>query len=186
MAVKTLPTIKVSGGDYAKVAQRLKEFRENNPHGKHESAYIVTDSGSVVFTVWLWRDKADLLDLMKSGITDKEILRSSADANGTAKSSSGSKDKAFEKLESIALGRALANLGYLASGESASLEEMEELEKYKTSKAKDEAKDKLNKAKTLEELKAAFLSVGTMMADPEVVALKDKRKAELDENTKVR
>lgn len=182
---KRLSTIKVSGGDYAKVASRLKEFREENPRSKHESAYTVDDHDNVVFTVWLWRDKTDLLDLMKSGITDGEILRSSADANGTAKNNTSKKDKDFEKLESIALGRALANLGYLASGEIASLEEMQEFEKYQTEKIaaeKEAAIDKLSSAKTIEALKEAFMSLGELMADSDVVAAKDKAKEKLNAN----
>ena len=181
---KSLPTIKVSGGDYAKVAARLKEFKEDNAHSKQESAYIVTESGQVVFTVWLWKDKADLIDLMKCGVTDREVLRSSADANGTAKSGTA-KDKDFEKLETIALGRALANLGYLASGEIASYEEMEDFEQYKVDKINEQIRDaveSLQTANTISELKTTFTGLGKLMAVPEIIAAKDERKAILNES----
>lgn len=46
----------------------------------------------------------------------------------------GTKDKDFEKLETIAVGRALATLGYMASGEIASSEEMEEFMDYQQEK----------------------------------------------------
>lgn len=144
-------TTKIGGGaDYAKVADRLKLFRQDHANSKQESAYEVDVDGTIVFTVWLWKDKKDLLDLMKAGIIDKDALRSSADANGNAKSNGrivkeGSNAKAgekeFEKLESVALGRALAMLGYLASGEIASSEEMEQFEEYKETKAREEAEE---------------------------------------------
>lgn len=183
-------TTKIGGGaDYAKVAERLKLFRSEFAHSKHESAYEVDVDGSIVFTVWLWKDKTELLDLMKAGITDKDALRASADANGNAKSNQALataagkpvKEKEFEKLESIALGRALANLGYLASGEIASFEEMEEFERYKQQQREEEVKDAiqaLNDAQSMDELKKAFVATG-MMENPLVVAAKDKRKSEL-------
>lgn len=185
-------TTKIGGGaDYAKVAERLKLFRSEWPRSKQESAYEVDVDGTTVFTVWLWKDKTDLIEIMKSGVVDKEVLRSSADANGTAKSSQAiaasngtaraAKEKEFEKLESIALGRALANLGYLASGEIASFEEMEEFEKFQQQKREDEVKEavaSLEAAKSMDELKKAFVATG-MMENPLVVAAKDKRKSEL-------
>jgi hypothetical protein len=126
-------TMTLSGNEYAKVAERLRLFRNDFPHSKTETAYEVDVDKTVVFTVWIWKEKADLLELMKNGVTDKEILRSSADANGTSKSKGeiGSKDKDFEKLETVALGRALGMLGYLASGEVASFEEQQEFEKFR-------------------------------------------------------
>lgn len=183
-------TTKIGGGaDYAKVAERLKLFRSDHGKSKHESAYDVDVDGSIVFTVWLWKDKTDLIDLMKAGVTDQAVLRSSADANGTAKSNgaiptdgnSKAKEKDFEKLESIALGRALANMGYLASGEIASFEEMEEFERFKEQQREAEVADAielLKAAKTMDELKKAFVATN-MMENPLVVAAKDKRKSEL-------
>ncbi len=187
-------TMQLSGNAYAKVAERLKLFREDNPRAKTESAYETDVDGTIVFTVWLWREKADLLELMKSGVVDKEVLRSSADANGTAKSSTPlakdattatrvAKTKEFEKLESVALGRALAMLGYLASGEIASSEEMEEFENFRAQQRNDAiqaAIETLNAAKTMDELKKAFIAT-RMMAIPEVIEAKDKRKAELSQ-----
>ena len=188
-------TVKLSGNaDYAKVAERLKLFRQDNPRSKQESAYEVDVDGTIVFTAWLWKDKSELIELMKAGVNDKDILRTSADANGTAKSNVAiargnnrvSKEKEFEKVESIALGRALANLGYLASGEIASSEEMEEFEKYKvtqTAEKVEKAVKELMATKTLDALKAKFLSLGPLMAEPEIIATKDKRKKELSNVT---
>jgi hypothetical protein len=174
-------TTKIGTADYAKVAERLKLFRSEFGHSKHESAYEVDVDGSLVFTVWLWKEKTELLELMKAGVTDKEVLRSSADANGNARGQVGGKEKDFEKLESIALGRALANLGYLASGEIASFEEMEEFERFQEQKRLEELQDaiqSLETAETLDELKKRFVAT-KMMEVPEIVAAKDKRKSEL-------
>jgi len=182
-------TTKIGGGaDYAKVADRLKLFREDHVRAKTESAYEIDVDGTVVFTVWLWKDKNDLLELMKSGVTDKEVLRSSADANGTAKSDQKLtadnrpvKEKQFEKLESVALGRALAMLGYLASGEIASVEEMEEFERFRAEQRQNELRaaiESLETAPTMDELKKRFVAT-KMMEVPEIVAAKDKRKSEL-------
>lgn len=192
-------TMQLSGNEYAKVAERLRLFRNDWPKSKQESAYEIDVDGTIVFTVWLWKDKNDLLDLMKAGVIDKDALRSSADANGNAKSSGAivadpnasqatrvAKTKEFEKLESVALGRALAMLGYLASGEIASFEEMEEFEAFRKdqqAQAIQEAIESLNAAKTMDDLKKAFVAT-KMMEVPEVVAAKDKRKSELAKGAK--
>lgn len=184
IVMNKVKTMQLNGrSEYAKVADRLKLFREENPRGKQESSYEVISDGSLVFTVWLWKSKDDLMELMKSGITDKDTLRSSADANGTAQGKiDAKKEKDFEKLESIALGRALANLGYLASGEIASSEEMARFLEYQDEKKQD-AIAMLKSAKTIAELKELFMSLGSLISDKDVVVAKDKRKAELNENS---
>lgn len=180
---RKVKTGKLGDRDYAFVPDRLKQFRSDFPHSKVETAYEFEPDKTVTFTVWVWKEKQDLLDLMKNGVTDKEILRSSADSNGTAKSKGeiGVKDKDFEKLETVALGRALAILGYLMSGEIASFEEMEEYEKFRAQQAEEAVRDaveSLNGAKTMDELKKAFVAT-KMMENPIIVAAKDKRKSEL-------
>jgi hypothetical protein len=165
-------TMQLSGNDYAKVAERLKLFRTDWPHSKHESAYEYDVDGSATFTVWLWKEKDELLELIKAGITDKDTLRSSADANGNAKGQVGEKQKDFEKLESIALGRALANLGYLASGEIASFEEMEEYEKFREqqqAEAVQEVLAAIGKTTSNLELNKLLKEHSFALKDPEVV-----------------
>lgn len=187
MAIRKATTTTISGGaDYAKVAERLRLFREQHPHGKQESAYEVDVDGSVVFTVWLWKDKSDLIELLKSGVTDREALRASADANGNAKGSLNGKEKDFEKLETIALGRALGMLGFSASGEIASSEEMEEFEKYQRLQhleSIEQALMAMELSTTLDELKEAFRA-SKLMQDPTVIAAKDKLKAKLTKEAK--
>jgi hypothetical protein len=182
MADKRAATMELSGNSYAKVAERIKLFREDWKDGKIETDHTTNEDGSVEYSAWIWKNKTDLLDLMKAGITDKETLRSSADADGNSKGEVGKKVKDFEKLQTIAVGRALANLGYLGSGDVASFEEMEEFTKYQKQQ-KDEAIrqaiDTLKGAKTLDELKECFLGLGTMGSTKEVWEAKEEKKKEL-------
>lgn len=181
MAEKRASTMQLSGNDYAKVAERIKLFREDWKDGKIETDHTTNEDGSVEYSAWIWKNKTDLLELMKAGITDKETLRSSADADGNSKGEVGKKVKDFEKLQTIAVGRALANLGYLGSGDVASFEEMEEFSKYQDAQKAEAIKqaiETLQGTKTLEELKQAFIATG-MMNNPIVVAAKDECKAKL-------
>lgn len=182
MADKRASTMQLSGNDYAKVAERIKLFREDWKDGKIETDHITNDDGTVEFYAWIWKDKTDLIELMKAGITDKATLRSSADADGNSKGETGKKVKDFEKLQTIAIGRALANLGYLGSGEVASFEEMEEFNKYQDEKRTEAIKaaiETLQGAKSLDELKTCFLSLGALGAAKEVFEAKEAKKKEL-------
>lgn len=114
--------------DYAKVADRLKEFRQENPRSKTATQYKILDDGTVIFKAYVWKDKTDFIEILK--VSGAEAAMMSADADGTAKSGDDG-EKSFEKLETIALGRALALLGYAGTGEIASTEEMERYEDWK-------------------------------------------------------
>lgn len=201
MAERKAQTTTIGGGAiYAKVAERLKLFREDNPKGKQESAYEVDVDGTIVFTVWLWKDKSDLLELMKAGIIDKDALRASADANGNAKSggkivregsttNAKAGEKEFEKLESVALGRALAMLGYLASGEIASSEEMEEFEKFKEDQARKEAEDfikAVNKTTGNKELNTLLSKNPAMLKNRLVIEASKVKQQEFTEADKIK
>jgi len=117
--MKKINTVKIQGGaQYAKVSDRLKEFRSENPRASITTTPIPQDSGMVLFKAYILKDKAD---------------EHSADATGHAlQIKAGTKD--FEKLETVAVGRALALLGYGADGEIASSEEMEEFERFQDEK----------------------------------------------------
>ena len=105
-------TINLKGNDYATVPQRLKQFRQDNPRSIVETKPEFMPDGTVVFSARIVKDKAD---------------ESSAEATGHSYGKLG-ESKAFEKLETIATGRALALLGYLNNGQVATTEEMEEVE----------------------------------------------------------
>lgn len=127
-------TINLKGNDYATVPQRLKQFRQDNPRSIVETKPEFMPDGTVVFSARIVRDKAD---------------ESSAEATGHSYGKLG-QDKAFEKLETIATGRALALLGYLNNGQVATTEEMEEFESYKAEQF-ESVMDEIKKAKKREE-----------------------------------
>lgn len=174
-------TMQLSGNAYAKVAERLKLFREDWKNSKSETSHTYMEDGSVEFKAWLWKDKSEYIDLVKSGVTDKEILRSTADADGDAKGAVGTKVKDFEKLQTIAMGRALANLGYLASGEIASFEEMEEFWKYKETLREDEiseAVERIKATKNNEELNKLLPAIGGVLKFQAVIEAGKAKRAE--------
>lgn len=158
-------TIDLKGKQYAEVKERIKEFRADNPRGSIETTPEFMPDGQIHFKAYILKDKAEA---------------SSADATGH--SFGGNKgEKAFEKLETIAVGRALALLGYSADGEIASSEEMEEFEEYQSEKQMSELlemKERLEDCKTEDELKAAWLTLSPE-GKAEFNDLKDELKLKL-------
>ena len=151
--------------NFAKVADRLNEFREANPRGMIKTSYEFIDK-NLVFTTYILKDKKD---------------KNSADSTGHAMAIFDGSEKQFEKLETISVGRALALLGYSAGGEIASSEEMEEFNEYKEDKLREariEAIFNIESSKTIDELRKNFMNSG-MMFDEEVIAAKDKMKEKL-------
>lgn len=118
----SVQTINLKGNQYATVPQRLKEFRETHPRSLIETKPTFQEDGTVVFSARIVKDKAD---------------ESSAEATGHSYGKMD-KEKAFERLETVATGRALALLGYLNNGQIATGEEMEEFEQYKLDQVIDE------------------------------------------------
>ena len=180
-------TTKISGGaDYAKVADRLKVFWEENPNGKIDSERENLPDGKIRFIARVWRDKTEILKLAQSGTT-AEVIKMTANATASADAVKKG-DKENEKLETVAVGRALAMLGYLASGEVASREEMERFEDYKAQQrqeAIEAACDKLAEAKTMDDLKLIFVGLDpNVRNDKSVIAKKDERKDQLTKKEK--
>ena len=162
MATKRTKTVDLKGKQYAQVKDRLQEFRKANPHAKIETTPAIQDDGSILFKAYILTNKAD---------------PNSADATGHALGNS--KDvKSFEKLETIAVGRALALLGYASDGEIASSEEMEEFLAQKEEKHKEmilDATEKLTSTKTLAQLKKVWASL-PVEAKTELEKLKEDLK----------
>lgn len=126
---KKLNTIKVSGGgEYAKVAERLKEFHKTYKNGKIETSYNLTEA-MICFKTIITPD----VERPERFFTGHSLGKIAG-------------VKAFEKLETISAGRALAFLGLLADGEIASADEMEEYIEETNSKEAD-------RLETIEELK---------------------------------
>lgn len=120
----TIETIKYQGKDYATVPARLKAFRQENPRAAITTEPRFLEDGSVLFQAKITQDQKD---------------EYSATATGSAMYSAAeiAKPKAFEKLETISIGRALAVLGYLNNGDVATTEEMAEFEQFKLNKVED-------------------------------------------------
>lgn len=127
-----LATIKVQGGEYATVPVRLQAFREANPRADISTEHTFTEDGSVVFKATIIQDRADDTSPKATGTSFGRMTGA----------------KAFEKQETIAVGRALSNLGYLNNGMIATTEEMEEFESYRADKILTE----IENAETREEL----------------------------------
>ena len=170
--------------NYAKVADRLNEFRSANPRSKISVKFSYNEKGDLTHHAYIWKDKTDFYDLLKSQVNAKDALES-ADAEGSSLmyADKVKQEKGFEKNETIAIGRALAILGYAGSGEIASSEEMEEFEDFKKQKienAKDEAIEKLAKAKDMKALQETWISLTSeQKLNKEVQAKKDAMKEEL-------
>lgn len=188
--MKQVKTTKIKGNvDYAKVADRLIEFRSQNPRSKISVKYSYDENGNLTHTARIWKDKAEFYELMKHGVS-ADVINESADAEASAFmfAEQLKKEKGFEKNETIAIGRALATLGYAVSGEIASSEEMEEFEDWQNQKKEDErAKvlESISNAKSIDELLAIWKSLTKeQQLDKEIAARKDAKKGELSEGSK--
>lgn len=119
--------IRFGDKDYATVPDRLKEFRQKNPRADVITEPIFQADGSLIFKATIISDRSD---------------DNSARATGHARYESKelAKPKAFEKLETVSTGRALAMLGYLNDGQIATSEEMLEFEEYKIGQAIEQVK----------------------------------------------
>lgn len=155
-------TITLQGKEYAQVKDRLKQFRTDCPNGLIETSPIMQEDGQILF-------KARILK-------DKEIP-SSAEATGHALGPNKGV-KAFEKLETIAVGRALGLLGYASDGEIASSEEMEDFLEYQKDQKIEmilACTEKITNTKNLEELKTVWAEI-PVEAKEELAKLKEEMK----------
>ena len=157
-----IKTISLQGKDYAQVKDRMNEFREANPRGLIETTPTIMPDGSIMFKARVLKDKAD---------------ETSAESTGHALGANKG-TKAFEKLETIAVGRALALLGYGSDGAIASSDEMEEFEQFIIDK-KVKALEDMKSCKNLAELKDFFTSLGNLCTDKEIIKAKDDLKLKL-------
>lgn len=137
--MKKVETINLKGKDYATVPSRIKLFREECPNGLIETTPDMRSDDVVVFKARVLKDKSNSASGESTGHSIGKI-------DG---------DKAFEKLETIAIGRALAILGYMASGDVASSEEMERFNEFQA-EAMEKHREEIEKTKTIEELKAYY------------------------------
>lgn len=158
--VKRLKTIKLNGNiDYAKVSARVAEFHRIYTNNSIVTEYDFKD-GWVIF-------KATVIPDVKN---DTRVFKGTSLGKVEAV-------KAFEKLETIAVGRALAFAGLLSDGEIASSEEMIKYEESPVVVDELGSIAKLNDCETLEELQKAWQALSPEeRANPLVLAAKNRIK----------
>lgn len=101
-----LPTISLKGKDYVQVKDRLAYFNEHYPNGQITTEVINTSTNMVTFKVTI-----------KPDVTKERLF--TAHSFGTV-----DEVKAFEKLETVAVGRCLALMGIGIIESVASADEM--------------------------------------------------------------
>ncbi len=107
MAERKTDTIDIGKGiQYAKVAARSAEFHKDNDQCSIETTCEFKD-GFVLFSA--------------------KVTTAKGTFTGHSMDKVGGRQKQFEKQETIAVGRALAFAGYLASGDIACAEEMDDI-----------------------------------------------------------
>jgi hypothetical protein len=97
---------------YATVAERIALFYESHPNGRIQTELINRDETSVTFKALVFRGEGDTVPAATGWATERE---GDGDINTVA---------CLENTETSAIGRALANLGFTASRERPSVEEM--------------------------------------------------------------
>ena len=169
--MKKTATIDLKGKAYAQVKDRIKEFRADCPNGLVETSFTLSDT-SLVFKARILKDKANPASAEAIGHSFKELKKVSE------------AEKQFEKQETIAVGRALALLGYASDGEIASSEEMEEFQEYQNEKKTEaimEVTEAIGNCQSVDELKTLWASLSGEMKVHVKVA-QEAKKLQLNEN----
>jgi len=152
---------------YAKVPARVAEFHKGNKNGKIDTSYELKD-----------------MQLIFRAVVTPNCDKPERTFTGTSFGKLAN-DKSLEKLETVAVGRALAFAGYLADGEIASAEEMERHEEQKVTDVSDEDliayTEKLESAKDLKELQT-FWSNLPIEVKQKLDGVKEDMKAKLKTN----
>lgn len=173
--MKKIATINLSGKNYAQVKDRIKEFRTDCPNGLIETTPTVSDT-QIIFKARILKDKSNPASAEATGHSMGEI--------GAKDKKGNSIEKIFEKQESIAVGRALALLGYASDGEIASSEEMEEFFEYQEERKAEaimEVTEQIGNCQSLEELKTLWASLSGEMKVL-VKTAQEAKKLQLNEN----
>jgi hypothetical protein len=165
-------SMKFGDKDYAFVPDRIKQFREENAHGDIDTVPTWMPDGGLMFKATIVRDRSDPSSARATG-------------NATYTAEEMKKAKAFEKLETISVGRALANIGYLNDGQVATTEELQELAEFKEQQRLElqgqkiqETIDSFASINDLTELRTVFARSG-VMNEPAVVEAAKTRSAEI-------
>jgi hypothetical protein len=98
---------------YATVAERIELFYERYPQGRINTELVSRADGAITFKAVVYRDPSDTTPAATGWASERE---GDSDINTVA---------CLENTETSAVGRALANLGFVASAKRPSREEME-------------------------------------------------------------
>lgn len=160
-------TISLQGKNYVQVAERIRAIHQERKDGFDiVTSYVVTDAGNIVFTATL------SVDAKNGGGRIRTFTGHALGKLGGA--------KAFEKLETVAVGRALAFAGYHGDGDIASADEMETFEKEIDYEKIEAAQIALEDAKTIDQLAEVYKKMPKeIKGNKAIIEYKDKRKKEL-------
>lgn len=157
------------GNEYAQVKERLKTFRSDCPNALIETTPTISET-HIIFKARILKDKSDPSSAEATGHSYGEVSKN--------------KEKVFEKQETIAVGRALALLGYAGDGEIASSEEMEEFLEYQEEQkreALESYRERLESVTSLEELKSVWATIPAEGGfQVELATLKNELKAKYE------
>src|SRR5689334_8018049 len=98
---------------YATVAERIELFYERYPQGRINTELVSRADGTITFKAVVYREPSDNTPAATGWASERE---GDSDINTIA---------CLENTETSAVGRALANLGFIASSKRPSREEME-------------------------------------------------------------
>lgn len=112
--------LRLAGGEYAPVAARIALFHARYPDGRVITELISNTEREVVFKAEVFRTANDPVAAATGWASERF---GDGDVNSVA---------CLENTETSAIGRALANLGFLASVQRPSLEEMEKAQRARS------------------------------------------------------
>lgn len=174
MATK-VETIDLKGSKYAQVKERIKAFHTDNKNTRIRTKCEFKE-GFALFEA--------RVDIFTGDFTKTYTGHALGKTQGL---------KAFEKLETIAVGRALALAGYLGDGDIASYEEIGEYQRQLTEhdapdvdrSQVDEAIKYINEAQKLDDLKEFYVSLPKeVKGHSEVIEAKNAQKEKLSAASK--
>jgi hypothetical protein len=150
MAVSYLPE------DYEPVEDRIRAFYSDHPQGRITTDVISLDGDSVTFRASVYRD-----------IDPDPSPAATGHAHGLL-----TKPKAVEFIETVSIGRALANLNYAKQGARASQEEMQAFQDVKQPSypPRNPARKEASRPATEKQVKFARLLIDTVEEGSQVAA----------------
>jgi len=108
---------------YATVAERIEMFYLRYPQGRINTELVSRTDGAITFKAVVYRDSNDTRSAATGWASERE---GDSDINTVA---------CLENTETSAVGRALANLGFVASARRPSREEMEKVSRVRSALA---------------------------------------------------